>query len=175
MTAVLDDLSGAEEALFRAGALEGQLRAAREQLHSLRASADSLRREVLEADHPGRLRQLWKQTCEVVYSGRAEEAHARRPQVERELRHSLLLLTRVCRQLEECERLGAGAPPGDIRKQLAELERFEARVLAPWKTVEDLEDLAAQDFPLSGAQLEAVAKRHPAPAEWLRQDEPRPW
>ncbi len=49
--------------------------------------------------------------------------------------------------------------PEVLLPEIAGLERLKARVLDQWQTAEDLEDLAARDYPLTTADLDRVGFR----------------
>jgi hypothetical protein len=166
-----------ELALFRAGGLEVRLQHFKEAFRGLREGAESLRQAALAADFPGAAQKAWKGLCEEVYAGRAEKAQAAQADFEERLTRSVAVLKQACDQLEEAaQHLGPTAPSADEpRRHLAELMMLREGTVARWKTQEDLEDLAAQEYPLSRADLQQLAKDHPVPPEWLAREEPRPW
>ncbi|MCI0380525.1 MAG: hypothetical protein L0215_23305 [Gemmataceae bacterium] len=54
------------------------------------------------------------------------------------------------------------------------MERLKARVFDLWQTAEDLEDLAARDYPLSTADLDKIGPQHRPPASFYA-DESKPF
>lgn len=64
--------------------------------------------------------------------------------------------------------------PGVLLPEIAGMERLKARVFDLWQTAEDLEDLAARDYPLSTADLDKIGPQHRPPASFYA-DESKPF
>ncbi len=58
----------------------------------------------------------------------------------------------------------------DLRHALAKIERLHARLLARWHTLEDLEDIAAEELAPTAEQVDAVMARHGFPQAWYDED-----
>jgi hypothetical protein len=54
--------------------------------------------------------------------------------------------------------------------EIAGLERLKAGVFDRWQTAEDLEDLAARDYPLTTADLDRIGPRHRPPASYYAEE-----
>ncbi len=50
------------------------------------------------------------------------------------------------------------------------MERLKANVLDLWQTADDLEDLAARDYPLTTADLERIVPQRVPAASWYAED-----
>lgn len=61
--------------------------------------------------------------------------------------------------------------PDDFLSEIAGMERLKARVFDPWQTAEDLEDLAARDYPLTTSDLERFGPQHRPPASWYTEED----
>ena len=70
---------------------------------------------------------------------------------------------------------GAAFPDPDVLlPEIAGLERLKATVFDRWQTAEDLEDLAARDYPLTTADLDAIGPHRRPPASFYA-DESKPF
>ena len=122
---------------------------------------------------PSQVRQRWGQLCRAVAAGHLEQVHRLRPEfsawVETRLSHlkDAQRLASKAAVLEDAELPGSAELPRLIR----ELERFRDRVFSAWKTPEDLEDLAAADYPLPASRLEALCRHYPPPPDWCQQED----
>lgn len=112
---------------------------------------------------PVQVRRRWEQLCVAVGAGHTEQIHRFRPQFERLVR-SRIEYARKAQTLASL--VGTEAERTELPTILASLERFSERVLSGWKTAEDLEELAVQDYPLSEAQLRVAVTNLPAPQAW---------
>jgi hypothetical protein len=117
------------------------------------------------------VRHRWQHCFRLVVAGRTEEVH--------ELRPTLVRLTeRRLEHLKWAQRLAAHAGtltgkevPGarDLSLAIADLERFQAEVLARWHSLEDLEDVVADLYPLNNARLAELSKDCQPPQSWYEQ------
>jgi hypothetical protein len=113
-------------------------------------------------------RQRWRQCCELVYANRASEVQAHRDSLITSFHQILDALQRA----ESVADLVAGLAGRDLRgkeelaRAVADLKILDATVYSRWQTMEDLEDLAAQHYPLSQERLKTLAQKYPAPASW---------
>jgi hypothetical protein len=60
--------------------------------------------------------------------------------------------------------------PDDFLTEIAAMDRWKARVLDRWQTAEDLEDLAARDYPLTTADLDRIGPKHQPPSSWYAEE-----
>lgn len=60
--------------------------------------------------------------------------------------------------------------PDVLLPEIVALERLKTNVFDCWKTVEDLEDLAARDYPLSNADLDRVGPQRRPPASFYSEE-----
>jgi hypothetical protein len=127
-------------------------------------------RSILGASH--RFQEAWEACRAQVVAGQAAAVQAFRDRFIRSfeqrlahLREALQLVqfaARVAgRELQEAEQLQA-----EISALAPALDRLASR----WRTQEDLEELAAEDFPLPAAELKAIAAKHPPPQAWYDED-----
>jgi hypothetical protein len=121
---------------------------------------------------PEQVRRRWEQLRSAGWQGRAEEVHAARAAFLKEVEGKIRLAGQARRGAELLVLLAGQPPPAAPR--LAEVEeelrRFQADVFERWQTLEDLEDLLAASFPLSGERLEALGKQHQAPPAWYSEE-----
>ena len=54
----------------------------------------------------------------------------------------------------------------EMHHAFAKIERLHARLMARWHTLEDLEDIAAEELALTAEQLDEVATRYGFPQAW---------
>ena len=110
----------------------------------------------------------WEEMCRVVASGRGSEVHAERSGIVELVRRDRATLDRVDQLVRLTAQVVGKVVPGaaEISTAIAELERFQTDVLDRWQTLEDLEELAVEHYPLSAAKLEELAVRYPAPQAW---------
>jgi hypothetical protein len=154
----LEELAGAYERLLVVFEREvGRL------LKSLSGSADEFTRN-------------WQYCVWLVASGQTEKVQIRRGKLATLLSERLDLLRRLHRLAARGRRLiGEEAPdPDALLADIAGLERLKEGVFDRWQTPEDLEDLAARDYPLTTADLERLGPERQPPASWY-EEESRPF
>ncbi len=61
------------------------------------------------------------------------------------------------------------AIPGaaSLSDAVGEIERFKSKVLDPWQTVEDLEDLVAAEMAPTAEEFDAVRRKYGPPTAWF--------
>ncbi len=62
------------------------------------------------------------------------------------------------------------ADPHVLEPEIVGMERLKACVFDRWQTADDLEDLAARDYPMTTADLDQIAPQHRPPASWYAED-----
>jgi hypothetical protein len=119
----------------------------------------------------------WRQIIGEVARGQTTEIHAARPRLLRAFETRLRLL-------KQTHTLAAGLhglspvdvpDPDVLLPEIAEMERLKANVFDRWQTAEDLEDLAARDYPLTTADLEQIAPTRRPPASWYAEESKPFW
>ncbi len=115
---------------------------------------------------------VWRQIVVNVANGQTEAMHSERPLLLDRyakrfalLRQAHLLLHQYHEEDEPQQR-----EPDILLSELAAMERFKTRVLDRWQTAEDLEDLAARDYPLNATDLERVGSQRQPPASWYSEE-----
>lgn len=114
----------------------------------------------------------WRQIVMAVAKGQTLEMHGARSQLlaafEKRLRllkdtHAVAswLLKRGARDIPD---------PDGLLPEIAGMERLKAGTLDRWHTEDDLEDLAARDFPLTTADLHQIGPMRRAPASYYAEE-----
>jgi hypothetical protein len=115
---------------------------------------------------------VWQRCVRFVAEGQTEKVQASRDELSAALAERLDVLKR----LHRLAALGHGlvgqeaADPEVLLREIAALERLKSRVFDRWRTVEDLEDLAARDYPLTTADLDRIGPGQPPPASWYAEE-----
>ncbi|HEX5271745.1 MAG TPA: hypothetical protein VFW33_14705 [Gemmataceae bacterium] len=114
----------------------------------------------------------WRRIVLDVARGRTAEMQAGRPRV-------LAAFEKRLRELKETHALAVwlsklGRPespdPDVLLPEIAGLERLKARVFDSWQTADDLEDLAARDYPLTTADLDRIGAQRLPPASYYTEE-----
>ena len=107
-----------------------------------------------------------------VAKGQTARMHAERARFLRafERRLSFLKLTHASAKfLRELGR--ADEPDPDVLlPEIAGMERLKANVFDQWQTAEDLEDLAARDYPLTTADLDQIGPQRRPPMSYYAEE-----
>jgi hypothetical protein len=156
-------------------AILSSLEAVSRQLESLASPFALLTRNAmrLATQAPEATRRDWAVLCWAGWHGRAPEVHNMRDPLLQRVNRRLELIRLVRRVKDQ-------APdwvPDPVRasqeldQALADMEAFQASVLSRWGTLEDLEDLLAETYPASNAQLAEVRKTLPSfHPQWYAED-----
>ena len=114
----------------------------------------------------------WRQIVTNVAKGQTAEMHAGRPHLLNDFakRFDLLKQAHTLLAAYHKEGLMELPDPDVLLAELAGMERLKARVFDPWQTAENLEDLAARDYPLTTADLDRVGPQHRPPASWYTEE-----
>jgi hypothetical protein len=124
------------------------------------------------------VRGLWKQViANVVADGHGENVQGDRDTFLSMVDVNIRVVEVARRLAVEAELLGGDPVAGADRLagELVRIRAFRDSTAEKWRTVEDLEDLAAEENALTSAELAEFVKHHPPPAEWYEQDEPKPF
>jgi len=116
-------------------------------------------------------RPRWMECVAEVAAGHTDRVQVERDTLAQALQAHREALRRTLRLAAIAESLAGEAVAGatELPACIADLERLQTEVFDRWRTVEDLEDLAAAAFPLPAARLRELASQHPAPQAWYDQ------
>jgi hypothetical protein len=121
---------------------------------------------------PMKVRDAWQRRCAAGWRGDAARVHADRESFLQyvDVKLSIIQLGRRLVALLTQQLKREFAEENELAGAEADLLSFKTAVFDRWRTLEDLEDLLAASFPLTNAELLAIAERHPAPPSWLEED-----
>ena len=113
----------------------------------------------------------WDQLSVAGRSGRTSEVDAARNQLQASVQLKLRLAERA---LTYCEILHVQtgetlAERKDLVRSYEKLQRFKTEVLDRWQSLEDLEEILVENFPLSAERLEKTAANCQPPASWYQE------
>jgi len=114
----------------------------------------------------------WLQIVMHVAKGQTAEMHASRPRLLSHFEKRLDLLKQDYALLSRHHKEGQTdiPDPDFLLSEIAGMERLKARVFDRWQSADDLEGLAARDYPLTSADLDKIGQRHRPPASWYAED-----
>jgi hypothetical protein len=114
----------------------------------------------------------WRKIVTNVAQGQTAEMQAARPGLLNDFERRLGLLKQAHALLTRFQNQGwTDFPDPDyLLSEIAGLERLKARVFDPWQSTEDLEDLAASDYPLNTADLYQIGPQRRPPASWYTEE-----
>jgi len=112
--------------------------------------------------------KAWKRIVLAVADGHTTEIQAARPRLGAAFEERFRLLKEAYAIATKFQKLGSVDIPAPevLLPELAGMEGLKAKVLDRWQTGEDLEDLAARDYPLTTADLDRIGPQCKAPASW---------
>jgi hypothetical protein len=113
-----------------------------------------------------RFGEAWLRCVRAVAKGETERVHAARDRFVTAFERQLGVLQRA-------RRLAALANGGDVSAldaEIAAMQRLRERVLNAWQTSEDLEELAARDYPLPYEKLQQLARHFKPPQSWYDEE-----
>ena len=121
---------------------------------------------------PEQVRWRWEHLSSAGREGHTAEVQAVRDLFLAGVEVKLRLTEQAQQTAEMVVQLTGEMPPeaAKLPESAQELRRLQAEVFGRWHTREDLEDLLAASFPLSGAKLEALGRKHAAPPAWYCQE-----
>jgi hypothetical protein len=111
---------------------------------------------------------IWRRIIADVANGRTAEMHAARLRLFTAFEKRLDLLNQTHTVATWLRKLGrAEVPDPDVLlPEIRGMERLKAEVFDRWQTAEDLEDLAARDYPLTTADLDQIGPQQRPPASY---------
>jgi hypothetical protein len=115
---------------------------------------------------------VWRRIIMHVAQGQTTQMQAARPQLLTAFDKRLAQLKDTHALAVWLRKLGsADIPDPDVLlPEIAGLERLQANVLDRWQTPDDLEDLAARDYPLTTSDLDRIGPQRRPPASWYAEE-----
>lgn len=120
--------------------------------------------------------KIWRRIVTEVAKGQTAEIQAARPGLLGAFDKRLGLLKDTHALATWLRKLGSTEVPAPdvLLPEIAGMERLKTSVFDRWQTAEDLEDLAARDYPLTTADLDQIGPQRRPPASFYAQ-EPKPF
>jgi hypothetical protein len=114
----------------------------------------------------------WRRLVLEVARGRTTEVQAVRPRLLRAFENHLDLLRQTHTLATWLRTLGRADGPllEVLVPEIATMERLKASVFDHWQTADDLEDLAARDYPLTTADLDRIGPHRRPPASYYAEE-----
>jgi len=114
----------------------------------------------------------WSQIITNVAKGQTAQMQALGPRLRSAFDKRLSLLKETHSLLTWLHKRGrTDLPEPDVLlPEIAGMERLKGRVFDPWQTTDDLEDLAARDYPLTTADLDRIGPQRQPPASWYAEE-----
>lgn len=118
---------------------------------------------------------IWRRMVLEVAKGRTAEMQAARPRLLSAFEQRFHLLKQTLALTGWLSKLnGTDAPDSSVlAPEIEGMERLKTRVFDRWQTVDDLEKLAVEHYPLSQSRLQQIAGVHAPPPEWYQGEEER--
>ena len=116
--------------------------------------------------------KTWQQLVAAVAEGRTAEVQQARERFLKAVEDRIRLLKHTQDRASLLRDWGmSGLPaPAVLAPELAGMEQLRSRVCDRWQTAEDLEHLAARDYPLTTAELDRSGPQHQPPAAWYAEE-----
>ena len=160
--------------------LPGELETADSLLETLEKIDDALR---INASAVGRIIERmkgtalafeakWRRIVAHVAKGQTAEMQADRAGLLNEFEKRLGFLKKTYARLSGLhKRNPTDIPDPDfLLSEITRMERLKARVFDRWQSAEDLEDLAARDYPLTTADLDQIGPQRRPPDSWYAEE-----
>jgi hypothetical protein len=114
----------------------------------------------------------WRRIIMDVARGQTTEMQAVRPRLLDAFNKRLGLLKETHSLAKWLTKIGKPAVPDPdvLLPEIAGMERLKASVLDRWQTADDLEDLAARDYPLTTADLDQLGPHRRPPASYYAEE-----
>jgi hypothetical protein len=114
----------------------------------------------------------WRRIVTNVAKGQTAEMQAARPRLLSAFENWLGLLRQAHALLGRYPERGWTALPNPdvLLPEIAGMERLKARVFDHWQSADDLEDLAARDYPLTTADLDRIGPHRRPPESWYAEE-----
>jgi hypothetical protein len=122
-----------------------------------------------------RFENAWRYVVVEVARGQTTQMQAARPRLLSAFEKRLAALKDTHALATWLAGRGGAVVPGPdvLLPEIAGMERLKAGVFDPWRTADDLEDLAARDYPLTTADLDRIGPtRRPAPSYYAEESKP---
>jgi hypothetical protein len=115
---------------------------------------------------------IWRRIVLDVAKGQTTQMQGVQTRLLRALDKRLSLLKHTHALATWLRKLGrADVPDPDVLlPEIAGMERLKASVFDTWRTPDDLEDLAARDYPLTTAELDQIGPQRPPPASYYAEE-----
>lgn len=114
----------------------------------------------------------WRRIIMDVAKGQTSEIQAARPRLLSAFEKRLRLLKETHTLATGLSKLGRGEVPDAnvLLLEIAGMEWLKASVFDRWQTPDDLEDLAARDYPLTTADLDQIGPQRRPPASYYAEE-----
>ena len=114
----------------------------------------------------------WRQIVTNVAQGQTAEMQAARPRLLSAFENWLGLLRQAHALLTRYRERGWTELPNPdvLLPEIAGMERLKARVFDLWQSADDLQDLAARDYPLTTADLDQIGPQRRPPESWYSEE-----
>jgi len=130
-------------------------------------------RAVVEMKGSARLfENAWERLIVEVARGQTAEIHAARPRLLSAFEKRLTRLKfyyALVTLLQQFERTEA-PDPEILLAEISAMSRLKTSVFDRWQTADDLEELAARDFPLTTAELDRIGPQRRPPASSYKEE-----
>jgi hypothetical protein len=115
---------------------------------------------------------VWRRIVADVAKGQTATIQEIRPELLSDFEEKLSLLKQTHALLTWLHKRGrTNLPdPDTLVPEIAGMERLKARVFDLWQTAEDLEDLAARDYPITTADLDQIGPQRRPPASYYAEE-----
>lgn len=113
----------------------------------------------------------WRKIVTNVAKGQTSEMQAARPGLLSDFEKRLGLLKQAHALLTGLHKRGrTDLDPDFLLPEITGMERLKTRLFDAWQSAEDLEDLAARDYPLTTADLDQIGPQRRPPASWYAEE-----
>jgi hypothetical protein len=152
-----------------AGGLEGVedlVRAARLHEDQVRLAVQGLKGSALLFE------KVWRRIVMDVASGQTLQMQAARPQLASAFDRRLRVLRETHAVAAWLRNLGSAELPDPdvLLPEIAGMERLKSTTFDRWQAADDLEDLAARDYPLTTPDLDRIGPQRRPPASYFAQE-----
>jgi hypothetical protein len=120
----------------------------------------------------GTFENAWRRIVVEVATGKTAEMQAVRQRLLDAFEKRLSLLRQAYELASWLSKLGRADVPNPeiVRAEIAGMERLKATVFERWQSPEDLEDLAARDYPLTTADLDRLGPHRRPASSWYTEE-----
>jgi hypothetical protein len=149
-----------------AGSIENIEDLMRVALREVRWAVESMKGSALTFE------KAWRRIIMEVAKGQTTEIQAIRPRLLRTFEKRLSLLKQIHALATWLAKQGGttGPDPDVLLPEIAGMERLRTGVFDHWQTADDLEDLAARDYPLTTADLDQIGPHRRPPASYYAEE-----